>query len=172
MRLISAVDRHWAIGNQGKLLVSIPQDQKRFRDQTIGGAIIMGRKTFESLPGQQPLYGRMNVILTNNKDYKVKNAVVCHSVEEALVRIDELKQEKHLTDVDVVIIGGESIYRQFLPFCDTAQITWIDFSYVADTHMVDLEKEGWELVRRSGEQTFFNLCYEFREYRKLEKESL
>ena len=50
MRLISAVDRHWAIGNQGKLLVSIPQDQKRFRDQTIGGAIIMGRKTFESLP--------------------------------------------------------------------------------------------------------------------------
>ena len=65
MRLISAVDRHWAIGNQGKLLVSIPQDQKRFRDQTIGGAIIMGRKTFESLPGQQPLYGRMNVILTN-----------------------------------------------------------------------------------------------------------
>ena len=53
------------------------------------------------------------------------------------MRIDELKQEKHLTDVDVVIIGGESIYRQFLPFCDTAQITWIDFSYVADTHMVD-----------------------------------
>lgn len=132
----------------------------------------MGYKTFLTFPAQRPLDGRINLILTKKKALSVKGAEICHSVEEALVRIDELKQEKHLTYVDVVIIGGESVYRQFLPFCDTAQITWIDFSYVADTHMVDLEKEGWELVRRSGEQTFFNLCYEFREYRKLEKESL
>ena len=171
-QLIAAVDRNWGIGNKGQMLTVIPADQKLFRQETMGKIIVMGYKTFLTFPAQRPLDGRINLILTKKKALSVKGAEICHSVEEALVRIDELKQEKHLTDVDVVIIGGESVYRQFLPFCDTAQITWIDFSYVADTHMVDLEKEGWELVRRSGEQTFFNFCYEFREYRKLEKESL
>ena len=171
-QLIAAVDRNWGIGNKGQMLTVIPADQKLFRQETMGKIIVMGYKTFLTFPAQRPLDGRINLILTKKKALSVKGAEICHSVEEALVQIDELKQEKHLTDVDVVIIGGESVYRQFLPFCDTAQITWIDFSYVADTHMVDLEKEGWELVRRSGEQTFFNLCYEFREYRKLEKESL
>ena len=171
-QLIAAVDRNWGIGNKGQMLTVIPADQKLFRQETMGKIIVMGYKTFLTFPAQRPLDGRINLILTKKKALSVKGAEICHSVEEALVRIDELKKEKHLTDVDVVIIGGESVYRQFLPFCDTAQITWIDFSYVADTHMVDLEKEGWELVRRSGEQTFFNLCYEFREYRKLEKESL
>ena len=170
-QLIAAVDRNWGIGNKGQMLTVIPADQKLFRQETMGKIIVMGYKTFLTFPAQRPLDGRINLILTKKKALSVKGAEICHSVEEALVRIDELKQEKHLTDVDVVIIGGESVYRQFLPFCETAQITWIDFSYVADTHMVDLEKEGWELVRRSGEQTFFNLCYEFREYRKLEKES-
>lgn len=161
MRLISAVDRHWAIGNQGKLLVSIPQDQKRFRDQTIGGAIIMGRKTFESLPGQQPLYGRMNVILTNNKDYKVKNAVVCHSVEEVLEAVKDVPENQ------VSVIGGESIYRQFLPYCTEADVTWIDFTYSADTFLPKLEEtDGWKLVSESDEQTYFDLCYTYRLYRR------
>lgn len=161
MRLISAVDRHWAIRNQGKLLVSIPQDQKRFRDQTIGGAIIMGRKTFESLPGQQPLYGRMNVILTNNKDYKVKNAVVCHSVEEALEAVKDVPENQ------VSVIGGESIYRQFLPYCTEADVTWIDFTYSADTFLPKLEEtDGWKLVSESDEQTYFDLCYTYRLYRR------
>ena len=161
MRLISAVDRHWAIGNQGKLLVSIPQDQKRFRDQTIGGAIIMGRKTFESLPGQQPLYGRMNVILTNNKDYKVKNAVVCHSVEEALEAVKDVPENQ------VSVNGGESIYRQFLPYCTEADVTWIDFTYSADTFLPKLEEtDGWKLVSESDEQTYFDLCYTYRLYRR------
>ena len=161
MRLISAVDRHWAIGNQRKLLVSIPQDQKRFRDQTIGGAIIMGRKTFESLPGQQPLYGRMNVILTNNKDYKVKNAVVCHSVEEALEAVKDVPENQ------VSVIGGESIYRQFLPYCTEADVTWIDFIYSADTFLPKLEEtDGWKLVSESDEQTYFDLCYTYRLYRR------
>lgn len=161
MRLIAAADRHWAIGNQGKLLVSIPQDQKRFRDETIGGAIIMGRKTFESLPGKQPLYGRMNVILTNNKDYKVKNAVVCHSVEEALSAVKEIPDER------VSVIGGESIYRQFLPYCTEADVTWIDFTYAADTFLPKLEeKDGWKLVSESDEQTYFDICYTYRLYRR------
>ena len=65
MKLIAAVDKNWAIGNKGQLLVSIPQDQKMFRDETMGKVIVMGRKTLESLPGAQPLYGRTNIVLTD-----------------------------------------------------------------------------------------------------------
>ena len=122
MKLIAAVDKNWAIGNKGQLLVSIPQDQKMFRDETMGKVIVMGRKTLESLPGAQPLYGRTNIVLTADPDYKVKGASVCGSVEEVM----ELLRAYH-TD-DVYIIGGESVYRQFLPYCDEAQITWIDFA--------------------------------------------
>lgn len=163
-QLIAAVDKNWGIGNKGQMLTVIPADQKLFRQETLGKIIVMGYKTFLTFPAQRPLDGRVNLILTKKQDLSVKGAEICHSVEETLVRIDELKKEKNLTDQDVFIIGGESVYRQFLPFCEKAQITWIDFSYVADTHMVDLEAEGWKLIRRSEEQTFFNLCYEFREY--------
>lgn len=165
-RLIAAVDRNWGIGNKGQMLTVIPADQKLFRQETMGKIIVMGYKTFMTFPAQRPLDGRINIILTKKKNLNIKGAEICGNVEDALTRIDEIKREKHLTDEDVAIIGGESIYRQFLPFCETAQITWIDFSYAADTHMVNLEKEGWKLTRRSEEQTFFNLCYEFREYKK------
>ena len=70
MNLIVAADKNWAIGNKGKLLVTIPDDQRLFRQETIGKVIVMGRKTLESLPGGQPLAGRTNVVLTENKDYK------------------------------------------------------------------------------------------------------
>ena len=103
MKLIAAVDKNWAIGNKGQLLVSIPQDQKMFRDETMGKVIVMGRKTLESLPGAQPLYGRTNIVLTADPDYRVKGASVCGSVEEVM----ELLRAYH-TD-DVYIIGGESV---------------------------------------------------------------
>lgn len=161
MNLIAAVDKNWAIGNKGQLLVSIPQDQKMFRDETMGKVIVMGRKTLESLPGAQPLYGRTNIVLTTDPDYRVKGASVCGSVEEVM----ELLRAYH-TD-DVYIIGGESVYRQFLPYCDEAQITWIDFGYAADTHFPNLDQDAaWEMVQESDEQTYFDLCYEYRLYKK------
>lgn len=163
--LMAAVDRNWGIGNKGQMLTVIPADQKLFRQETTGKIIVMGYKTFMTLPAKRPLDGRINIILTK-KNISIKGAEICSSVEETLTRIDELKRENNLADEDVVIIGGETVYREFLPFCETAKITWIDFSYVADTHMVDLDKEGWKLIKQSDEQTFFNLCYEFREYKK------
>ena len=72
MNLIVAADKNWSIGNQGQLLVSIPEDKRMFREETLGKVIIMGRKTLESLPGKQPLYGRINIVLTRNPDYKVR----------------------------------------------------------------------------------------------------
>ena len=165
-QLIAAVDKNWGIGNKGQLLVSIPADQKLFRQETLGKVVVMGRKTFLTLPGKRPLDGRINVILSGDPKFQVKGALVCHTLEEALQTIETVQKEKRLTDSDVYVIGGESIYRQFLPYCSTAHITWIDYSYLADTHMVNLEKEGWKVTEVSDEQTYFDLCYEFRRYEK------
>lgn len=163
-QLIAAVDRNWAIGRKGQMLVAIPADQKLFRQETMGKIVVMGRKTFLTLPGQRPLDGRHNVILTENDSWNVKGAHVCRSEKEALDVIGRLEERFGLSDADVYIIGGESIYRQFLPYCSTAHITWIDYSYEADTHMVNLESAGWKQTETSEEQTFFDLCYEFRKY--------
>ena len=161
MNLIVAVDKNWAIGNKGKLLVTIPDDQRLFRQETIGKVIVMGRKTLESLPGGQPLAGRTNVVLTENKDYKKKGTVVMHSLEETLKYLEPYPTE------DIYIIGGETIYRQFLPYCDTAHVTWIDYAYDADTFFPNLEQDPmWRMTDVSDEQTYFNLCYEFRKYER------
>lgn len=160
MNLIAAVDRHWAIGNQGQQLVTIPQDQKRFRDQTLGKVVVMGRKTLESLPGGQPLYGRVNVVLSRDPRFQVKGAVVCRSLEEALTFLEAYASE------DIYIIGGDSIYQQFLPYCDCAYVTYIDFAYHADTWFPNLDqKQEWVMTEESDEQTYFDLCYTYRTYK-------
>lgn len=156
-----AVDRHWGIGKKGQLLVSIPEDMKLLREETLGKVVVMGRKTLESLPGGQPLYGRTNIILTKNPDYKVKGAILCRSVEEVLEKLEGFAQE------DIFILGGQSIYEQFLPYCQVAHVTWIDYAYEADTHFPDLDADkDWSLVLESEEHTYFDICYEFRMYQR------
>ena len=83
MNLIVAVDSNWAIGKENKLLVSIPQDMKFFRETTKGKVVAMGRKTLESFPGGQPLKNRVNVVLTTDKNYKVKDTVIVHKIDHA-----------------------------------------------------------------------------------------
>lgn len=85
MNLIAAVDKRWAIGNKGQLLVSIPGDQKLFRDETLGKVVVMGRKTLESLPGGRPLYGRTTIVLSRDKSYQVKDAQVVHTDRKSVV---------------------------------------------------------------------------------------
>ena len=80
MNLIVAVDENWAIGNGNQLLVSIPQDMKFFRETTMGKVVVCGRKTLETFPGGQPLKKRTNIVLTRDKDYEVKDAIVLHTV--------------------------------------------------------------------------------------------
>lgn len=164
MNLMVAVDRNWSIGRKGKLLVSIPGDQKLFREETMGKVIVMGRKTFESLPGGQPLYGRKNLVLSRNPDFRAKGAEVVRSMEEAMEFLNQFPSD------DIYIIGGAEIYRQFLPFCDTAHVTWIDYAYEADTRFPDLDRDpDWEITAESDEQTYFSLCYEFRRYERKQK---
>lgn len=133
-----------------------------FREETLGKVIVMGRRTLESLPGGKPLYGRTNLVLTKDRSYRVKGAEICHSMKEALEFLKDYPQE------DIYIIGGESIYEQFLPYCDTAHVTYIDFAYAADTYFPNLdENPEWSMTRESDEQTYFDLCYTYRLYQKL-----
>lgn len=163
MKLIVAVDKHWAIGRRGQLLADIPADKQFFRQETTGKVVVMGRKTLESLPGRMPLPNRRNIILSKNPDYQVKGADVCHSMEEVLYLLKDCCPD------DIYIIGGESVYRQFLPYCSAAYVTWIDYAYDADTSFPNLDiLDGWELESEGEEQTYFNLIYEFRRYRHME----
>jgi len=162
MNLIVAVDKNWAIGNGNKLLVSIPQDMKFFRETTMGKVVVMGRKTLESFPGGQPLKKRTNIVITGDRSYDVKDAIVVHSIDEAL---EELKK---YNEDDIYVIGGESIYRQMLPYCKLAHVTKIDHAYEADTYFPNLdEMEDWEVTGVSDEQTYFDLEYEFVRYEKV-----
>lgn len=159
MNIIVAVDKNWGIGKNGRLLVSIPQDQKLFREETLGKTVIMGRKTLESLPGGKPLYGRNTVVLSRNPDYKVKGAVCVSDVKAALKAVSKYQSE------DVFVAGGEEIYKAFLPYCDTAHVTYIDYAYEADVHFPDLDKNPhWIMDLETEEATYFDLCYSFRRY--------
>jgi len=161
MNLIVAVDKNWGIGYQNKLLVRIPADQRFFRNETINKAVIMGRKTLESFPNGLPLKQRLNVVITSDRDYKVKDAVVVHSIEEALEAVKDYATE------DVYVIGGASIYEQMLSYCDTAHVTKIDYAYTADTFFPNLdENEEWELTGESDEQTYYDLIYTFCKYER------
>ncbi|MCD8073551.1 MAG: dihydrofolate reductase [Lachnospiraceae bacterium] len=161
MNLIAAADENWGIGCQGKLLVQIPADLKSFREMTMNKVVVMGRKTLESLPNGLPLAGRTNLILTSNPDYRVRNALVLHSVDEVL------KEVEHYRSRDVYIIGGESVYRQFLPFCDTVHITKIQEKYEADAFFPNLDEDGeWEITADSEEQTYFDIEYYFLKYER------
>lgn len=161
MNLIAAVDNNWGIGYNNKLLVRIPADQRFFRDETINKAVIMGRKTLESFPNGVPLKQRLNVVITSDKNYKAYDAVVVHSIEEAMEAVNDYRSE------DVYVIGGASIYEQMLSYCDVAHITKIDYAYVSDTYFPNLDKnEEWILSEESEEQTYYDLTYTFCRYEK------
>lgn len=162
MNIIAAVDKNWAIGYKNKLLVSIPQDMKFFRETTKGKVVAMGRKTLESFPNGLPLKNRVNIVLTSDKNYATEGIILVHSVEEM---VEELKK---YPSEDVYVIGGDSIYRQLLPYCDTAYLTKIDYAYEADTYFPNLdEDEEWEMTKISDEQTYFDLAYEFTIYERV-----
>ena len=161
MNLIAAVDKNWAIGRNNKLLVSIPDDMKFFRETTTGKVVVMGRKTLESFPGKKPLKNRVNIVLTGDRSYQADGAVIVHDMEELHEELKKYPSE------DIYVIGGESIYKQLLDECDVAHITKIDFAYEADAWFPTLdEKEAWVVTADSEEQTYFDLEYHFYKYEK------
>ena len=161
MKLIAAVDNNWAIGLKNRLLVSIPNDMKFFRETTMNHVVVMGRKTLESFPNGLPLKKRVNIVFSRNADYKVKDAIMVADVDELLAELDKYENE------DVYVIGGESIYKLLLPYCDTAYITKIDYEYEADAFFPNLDKDDeWEIVEEGEEETCFDLEYKFTVYKR------
>lgn len=161
MKLIVAVDKNWGIGNNNKLLVSIPSDMKFFRQETSGKVAVMGRKTLESFPNGMPLKNRTNIVLTSDRSYQVKDAVIVHDIPELL---EELKK---YPDDQIYVIGGGKVYEELLPYCNLAHVTKIEFAFEADTYFPNLdEDEEWEITATSEEQTYFDLEYAFVQYER------
>lgn len=158
MDLIVAVYDDWGIGKDGTQPVALRADRKFFREMTRGAMVIVGRRTIADFPGQKPLPGRVNVVLTRS-DLEIPGFTVCHSPEEAM-RLAETAQT-------AMVIGGGSIYRQMLPFCDRAIITKVHATPESDTFFPNLDDApDWELaeVLQSGEED--GIAYEMCIYRK------
>ena len=158
MNAIVVVDANWAIGCDGDLLFSLPTDMKRFRAMTMGGTVIMGRKTLDSFPGGKPLPKRRNIVITRNHDFSREGCEVVSSPEEAATLAAE--------DEAVWVIGGGSIYHAMLPLCKRVCLTKVDTAAQnTDTFFPNLDKlEGWE-VETAGEPITENgLTFRFIDY--------
>lgn len=129
MKAIVAVDQAWAIGREGRLLCPISADLKRFKELTLGHPVILGRKTLSTFPGGRPLPGRRNLILSRSPGFRVEGAEVFADQEALLAAAPD----------DSIVIGGESIYRSLLDFCDTVYVTKILRSFPADAWFPDLD---------------------------------
>ena len=166
MKAIVAVDQNWAIGKDGQLLGHLSPDMKRFRELTKGKIVIYGRKTLETFPGAKPLPYRQNIILSRNPDYQVEGAVTVHSVKELEETLKGLSGEYDKDDR--IVIGGDSIYRQLLPLCDTVLVTRVERTYDADAWFPNLDEDPeWE-CRITGElQEYEGIPYHFDDYYRI-----
>lgn len=146
MELIVAVYQDWGIGANGTQPVALRADRKFFRETTQGACVIVGRKTLADFPGGKPLPNRVNVVISRGK-HAMEGTVLCHSPEEAAQYTRRFPR--------VMVIGGGSIYRQMLPYCDKAYVTKVHAQPQSDTFFPNLdETDGWELekILQSGEE--------------------
>ena len=137
--IIVAIAEDNGIGFKNKLLWHIPEDLKRFKKLTLGNTVIMGKKTWESLP-KKPLPGRKNIIITDNPKDSFESGITAYSLEDAL--------EKCGAGEDIFIIGGGSIYRQFIDLADKLYITHIHRKAPADIHFPVIDPEIWESIEK------------------------
>lgn len=158
MELIVAVYDDWGIGCEGTQPVALSADRKFFREMTRGAMVIAGRKTVADFPGGKPLPGRVNIVLTRG-DPDLPGFTICHSPEEAA--------ELAKTAEKAMVIGGGSVYRQMLPWCDTAIITKVHCVIPCDTYFPDLDEDpDWFLAQTlmAGEED--GIAYEMCVYKR------
>lgn len=158
MELIVAVYDDWGIGCEGTQPIALSADRKFFREMTKGAMVIAGRKTIGDFPGQKPLPGRVNVALTRTVK-EIPGFTVCDSPEAAM----ELAKSAERC----FVIGGGSVYKQMLPYCDTAYITKVHTTIPCDTYFPNLdEMEDWYVAETliSGEEN--GIAYEMLLYKR------
>ena len=154
MELIVAVYDDWGIGCCGTQPVALSADRKFFRETTKGACVIVGRKTLADFPGGRPLPNRVNVVISRG-DSAMEGTHLCHSPEEAVAFTKQFER--------TMVIGGGSIYRQMLPYCDKAYITKVHATPASDTYFPNLDEDPqWHLaeVRFSGEENgvAYDIC--------------
>ena len=139
INIIAAIDKNRGLGYNNNLLCYLPDDLKNFKKLTNGNIVIMGRKTFESRP-VKPLKNRINVVLTNDESFEYEGVFVEHSLEDVLIKYKNLQK-------DVFIIGGSSIYKQFMPYADMVYLTEIDYGFSdVDVYFPEMKMSEWILV--------------------------
>lgn len=162
MKMIVVADENWGIGAKGDLLTSLPEDMKFFRETTKGNAMIMGRKTLESFPEKKPLKDRVHIIITRTPDFRAEGCEVVSNIYDAI----KVYKEKY-NQLDCFVVGGGSVYRQLLPYCDTAYITKIHkaFDY-AEVFIDNLDKlDNWEVTEESELKKHEDIEFKFVTYK-------
>lgn len=136
--MIAAVAGNGVIGKDNRLPWNLPADMAYFKKVTLGHAVVMGRKTFESIG--RPLPGRRNIILTGNRNYHPENCIIMHSVEEVL---------EYSRDRDIFIIGGAKAYKSFMNHARMLYITLIDRDFEGDAFFPEIDKNNWAVVSQT-----------------------
>ena len=140
---IVAIAKNNAIGKNNQLLWHLPADMKYFKEKTLGHCIITGRKNYESIPEKfRPLPGRINIVISRQKNYTAPGAIVVHSIEMAI------QQATNLNEQEVFIIGGAEIYKQSLSIVDKLYITYVDAQFDADAFFPELNLDEWKVESR------------------------
>ncbi|SMC71990.1 dihydrofolate reductase [Papillibacter cinnamivorans] len=158
MNAIVNVSCSWGIGRGNDLLVRIPEDLKHFRHITLGKTVILGRATLAGFPGGAPLPGRRNIVLSRDPDFRAGDAVVCRNKDEVLKAVSGLNPD------EVFVIGGESVYREFLPFCRRIYVTRTETGETADRFFPDLDQMGWRREEESPLMESGGLFYRYITY--------
>lgn len=168
MILLFSVDNNWNVGYKGDLLYKIPEDLKRFRRFTTGHIIIMGRKTFESLPEGKALPNRKNIIITRKKDYNRPNTTVVNTIDELFQTLQEINPNGEMKNF---MIGGGNIANQLIAYCHKAYITKIFKSFEnadASLHNLDQDDE-WEIYKETDIYTDGDVKYQYVNYKRIKK---
>lgn len=163
MELIVAVYDDWGIGREGTQPIALSADRKFFRETTRGATVIAGRRTIEDFPGKKPLPGRVNLAMSRS-EAEIPGFTVCHSPEEVLAQTKNAPR--------AFVIGGGSVYRQMLPYCDRAYVTKVHTTAESDTFFPNLDKDpDWVLSQtlQSGEEN--GIAYEMLLYCRRSAES-
>jgi dihydrofolate reductase len=160
LSLIAAVARHRTIGRDNQLPWHLSGDMRHFRETTSGRPVIMGRRTWESLPEKfRPLSGRLNVVVSKNPDYSACGAIVTGSLAEAIKKAERKGGE-------IFVIGGAKLYHQALPLAGRLYLTEIDAEIPGDAFFPELRADEWREVSRSQPFEEAGLTYAFAVYRR------
>ena len=159
LSIIAAVARNGVIGKDNQLLWHLPEDMRHFRETTRGKPVIMGRKTWESLPDAfRPLPGRNNIVVSRNPAYQPARATLASTLNDAILKAGDAEE--------VFVIGGAELYRLALPIADRLYLTEIDQDFEGDASFPDIEKSNWEEASREIPHSASGIRYSFVRYRR------